>query len=121
MAWKFNDASPIYAQIIESIKHLIINGTYKPGDKLPAVRDLAVEAGVNPNTIQRAFQDLEREELVKSDRTSGRYVTDDQEKIEELKKELSKKYVNDLFENLSQLGMSEKEIKKIVSEWKGDN
>ena len=115
MAWKFNDNSPIYIQLIDIIKHLIVSGTYK--DKLPAVRDLAIEAGVNPNTVQRAFSELERSGLVKSDRTNGRYVTDDENIIKELKENLSTTYIDDLFSNLKKLGLSTKEIKALVKDW----
>ena len=117
MSWKFDDSTPIYIQLIELIKHMIVNGTYKEGEKLPAVRDLAIEAGVNPNTIQRAFSDLERQGLVKSDRTNGRYVTDDKDLIQNLREELSFKYVNELFFNLKELGMDEKKNKKLVNSW----
>lgn len=117
MAWKFDNNSPIYIQIGEIIKQKIINGEYKLGDKLPAVRDLAIEAGANPNTIQRAYSDLEREGLVKSDRTNGRFVTEDIDIINNLKEELSSKYIKELFSNLNSLGLSVEEIKNLVNNW----
>ena len=115
MDYKFNDNIPIYIQLVEMIKTDIVSGKYQPGDKLPAVRDMAMELGVNPNTVQRAFSELEREDLVKSDRTNGRYVTDDKKKIRELLKVLSDKYIDELFEKLNSLGMSDEQIVKMIN------
>lgn len=117
MSWDFNNQTPIYLQLIRQIKVSIVNGTFQSEDKLPAVRDLAKEAGVNPNTVQKAFVELERDGLVQSDRTNGRYVTKDKKLINKFKKELSDQYINDMFENLKQLGMSNSQIKKTVSKW----
>ena len=115
MDYRFNDNIPIYIQLVEMIKTDIVSGKYQPGDKLPAVRDLAMELGVNPNTVQRAFSELEREDLVKSDRTNGRYVTEDKKKIKELLKVLSEKYIDELFEKLNSLGMSDGQIVKMIN------
>lgn len=115
MDYKFNDNIPIYIQLVEMIKTDIVSGKYQQGDKLPAVRDMAMELGVNPNTVQRAFSELEREDLVKSDRTNGRYVTDDKKKIRELLKVLSEKYIDELFEKLNSLGMSDGQIVKMIN------
>ena len=115
MDYRFNDNIPIYIQLVEMIKTDIVSGKYQPGDKLPAVRDMAMELGVNPNTVQRAFSELEREDLVKSDRTNGRYVTDDKKKIRELLKVLSEKYIDELFEKLNSLGMSDEQIVKMIN------
>ena len=76
MVWHFQNDAPIYAQLIHQMKQRIVVGAYGVGDKLPSVRDLAAEAGVNPNTMQRALTELERENLVHSQRTAGRYVTE---------------------------------------------
>ena len=76
MSWTFKEDRPIYSQLVEHIKLGIVSGEWSPGSKLPSVRDLAEEAGVNPNTMQRALADLEREGLVHSKRTSGRYITE---------------------------------------------
>ena len=82
MAWELRNDRPIYVQIVERIQMQIISGVYKPGDKLPSVRELAMEAGVNPNTMQKAFGELERKELIVTIRTSGRVVTEDDAMIE---------------------------------------
>ena len=81
MTWSFDDNLPIYLQIIRILKYELARGKYQPGEKLPAVRELAMTAGVNPNTMQKALAELERDGLVKSQRTAGRFVTDDKEKI----------------------------------------
>ena len=75
MAWKFNNESPIYLQIVDAIKMQIAQGILKPGDQVPAVRELAVTAGVNPNTMQKALSELEREGVLYSQRTAGRSRT----------------------------------------------
>ena len=118
MTWKFSDDTPIYLQIIEAIKTDIVSGKYKSGDRLPAVRDLAFDAGVNPNTVQRAYAELERQGLVQSERTSGRFVSIDDEKIEELRKDLSDDYIRDLFKKLRDLGMNDKMIRDILGKWR---
>ena len=84
MQWIIDSERPVYIQLVEQIHNGIISGYYKPGDKLPSVRELAAEAGVNPNTMQRALSELEQTELVFSNRTSGRYITSDTEIIKSL-------------------------------------
>ena len=105
--WEFTNDRPIYLQLIEQIKLRVINGTYKPGDKVPSVREIAMEAGVNPNTMQRALSELEREGLLASWRTSGRFVTEDKEKLEALREQLGRQYVEELFQNLRELGFTD--------------
>ena len=87
MEWNFKNGIPIYSQIIDEMTMRIASGAYAPGDKLLSVRDMATEAGVNPNTMQRALSELERLGLVHTERTSGRFVTQDEELIMKLKKE----------------------------------
>lgn len=82
MSWNLNSDRPIFLQIVERIQMDIISGIYKPGDKLPAVRELASEASVNPNTMQKALSELEKTGLVYSQRTSGRFITEDTNMIE---------------------------------------
>ena len=120
MGWKFNDDTPIYLQLIEALKTDIVSGKYRSGDRLPAVRDLAFEAGVNPNTVQRAYTELERQGLVQSERTSGRFVSIDDEKIKELRKDLSDAYIRDLFQKLRDLGMDDKTIRDVLSKWRDE-
>ena len=89
MPWNLDSSRPIYLQIIERVQMDIITGRYQPGDKLPSVRDLAQEAAVNPNTMQKALSELERSGLIYSQRTSGRFITEDKELIHQMKKELA--------------------------------
>ena len=117
MGWSFNDGSPIYVQLCEIIKSRIASGEYEPGQKLPPVRNLALESGVTPNTVQRAYSELERDGLVNADRTSGRFVTADGEKIKTLRAMLSSGYIKELFERLHGLGLSDDEIRAAVNEW----
>src|SRR5699024_9288914 len=90
MAWILDDTRPIYLQIEDLIKTNIIAGVYQPGQKLPSVRDLAAEASVNPNTMQKALTELERSGLVYTQRTSGRFITEDISKMTELKEQLAR-------------------------------
>jgi DNA-binding transcriptional regulator YhcF (GntR family) len=86
MNWCFQSDRPIYIQLKEQLELNIISGAYPPGMKLPSVRDMASEASVNPNTLQKALSELEREGLVYTQRTSGRYVTEDEKMIMQAKK-----------------------------------
>jgi len=104
MTWKLDDSRPIYTQIIEHIQMDIIAGRYKPGDKLPSVRDFAMEAAVNPNTMQKALSELERSGLVYSQRTSGRFITDDASAISNLREQLARLQLEQFLEKMKQLG-----------------
>ena len=77
MRWNIRSDAPVYSQLVEHIKLAIVSGEFPLGSRLPSVRELAAEAGVNPNTMQRAFAELEREGLVLTQRTAGRTVTED--------------------------------------------
>lgn len=117
MEWNFKNGIPIYSQIIDEMTMRIASGTYAPGDKLPSVRDLATEAGVNPNTMQKALSELERKGLVFTERTSGRFITKDEKVLETLHEGLAERYFDELSEKLRKIGLSEKEIKSAASEW----
>ena len=117
MKWIFKDGIPIYSQIVEQMKLHIASGAYKMGDKLPSVRDLAVEAGVNPNTMQKAFAELERDRLLHSERTRGRFITEEENVLGNMKKELGRNFIREMFENMQKLGMSNDEILEAVQNW----
>ncbi len=91
MAWNLDSDRPIYAQLLERIQLQIVSGIYAPGDKLPSVRELAAEASVNPNTMQKAFAELERSGLIVTKRTSGRFVTEDKNMIAQIRTSSQKK------------------------------
>ena len=116
MAWNLDSDRPIFLQIVERIQMDIISGKYAPGDKLPSVRDLAGEAAVNPNTMQKAFTELERTGLVYSMRTSGRYITEDTTMIEELKASLAREKINEFLELMQKLGYKNEEILSLMNQ-----
>ncbi len=103
---EFNSTQPIYLQVSHDIKLKIINGTYKYEDKLSSVRDLAIEYGVNPNTIQRSMQELERENFVCSERTAGRFINATAQQIEECKLHMLQVCINTFIHDLKQLGLT---------------
>lgn len=104
MSWNLDSSRPIYSQIIEKVSLDIVSGKYQPGDKLPSVRDLAAQAGVNPNTMQKALSELERENLVHSARTSGRFITEDKDMIEKMREELASTQIKEFLDKMSQMG-----------------
>ena len=115
MPWNLDSARPIYLQIIERVQMDIITGRYQPGDKLPSVRDLAQEAAVNPNTMQKALSELERSGLIYSQRTSGRFITEDKELIHQMKKELAAAEVSAFVAHMKQLGITPEEIRQLLA------
>lgn len=116
MDYKFNENIPIYLQIISKIKSEIVNGTIKCGDKLPSVREMAQALKVNPNTLQRAYQELEREGITYTQRGMGTFVKEDNKIIMDIKKETSKEIVNNFIKGMKSLGFSENEIIEIIKE-----
>lgn len=122
MPWKLDSDRPIFIQIVERIQMDIISGMYKPGDKLPSVRELAGIAAVNPNTMQKALSELERTGLVYAHRTSGRFITEDTKMIEDLKASLAEEKIVEFFENMTKLGFDKSEILSLIEKnIKGDN
>ena len=116
MPWNLDSSRPIYLQIIERVQMDIITGRYQPGDKLPSVRDLAQEAAVNPNTMQKALSELERSGLIYSQRTSVRFITEDKELIHQMKKELAAAEVSAFVAHMKQLGITPEEIRQLLAE-----
>ena len=110
MNWQFSNDAPIYAQLIRQIRAGIVSGAFSPGERLPSVRDLAMEAGVNPNTMQRALTELERDGLVYSQRTAGRFVTEDKAMIEAAKRGLAESHIKQFFKAMIHLGYQREEI-----------
>ena len=116
MPWNLDSDRPIYLQLMERIQHDIISGTYKPGDKLPSVRELAMEASVNPNTMQKALSELERIGLVHSRRTSGRFITEDETMIKQLKTETATEHIREFLKSMEYLGFTRPEILELVKD-----
>ena len=104
MEWHFDDNMPIYTQLVYQIKFAIVSGELSPGERMTGVRDLAADAGVNPNTMQRAFAELERLELIRTQRTAGRTVTEDIARIEREKRRLAQASIDAFWQALAQLG-----------------
>ena len=116
MKWEFQNDAPIYTQLITQIKLGIVTGFFPAGQRLPSVRELAAQAGVNPNTMQRAFAELERQCLVYSQRTAGRFVTEDKEMIENVKKELAQTHIQTFLKAMHHLGYEKQEILSLLDQ-----
>lgn len=116
MAWNLDSDRPIYTQLLDKIKLMIVSGFYGPGVKLPSVRELAAQASVNPNTMQKAFAELERSGLIQTKRTSGRFVTEDMDMIVQIRTQLAKEEVNTFISKMKELGFSKQEILSLMSE-----
>lgn len=114
MTWELKPDRPIYTQLADHIKIGIISGRYLPGDKLPSVRDLAEEAAVNPNTMQKALVELERLGMVYTQRTNGRYITEDVTMLHNLKESIAKEQIAEFFKSMEKLGFSKLEIIQIL-------
>lgn len=114
MAWALDSGRPIYAQIIERVQLDIITGRYQPGEKLPSVRDLAAEAAVNPNTMQKALSELEQSGLLYTQRTNGRFITEDAELIHRIKSDLAAMQVREFLTKMQQLGLDDSEILQLI-------
>ena len=116
MSWNLDSDRPIFIQIIEHMEYDIVSGALPPGSKVPSVRDLASEASVNPNTMQRALGEMERLELMHTERTSGRYVTEDLNVIESLKKRIASAGVDGFIKQMKRLGLDRDEVLKLVKD-----
>ncbi|MBY7024011.1 MULTISPECIES: GntR family transcriptional regulator [Clostridium] len=117
MGWEFKDDRPIYLQLIDQLQLRIISGIYKTGDKLPSVRELASEASVNPNTMQKALTELERKNLVFTQRTSGRFITEDIDLINKIRNDLAKKEIESFLNNMKNIGYDQNEIINIMDKF----
>lgn len=116
MAWHFSSDRPVYIQIADRITRSVLSGEYKPGEQIPTVRQLALEAAVNPNTVQHAFSDLENEGLIISKGTSGRFVTENKEIIEQSRNKLAKKIVCDFIKNTNSLSLTKEQVISMIEE-----
>lgn len=112
----FKDNLPIYIQIMNLIKKRIILGELREGEKLPSVREMSTELKVNPNTIQRSYQELERENLVSTQRGTGSFVTEDMNIINELKKNMANNIVEGFLKEMKSIGFNPSEIINLIDE-----
>lgn len=118
MGWNFSQGKPIYLQIIGHIQAMILSGEYMPGDKIESVREFASLAGVNPNTMQKALQEMESMGLIITQRTSGRYITEDENKIRELRDQVAFSKTQSYISDLEKLGYKIDEIEAFVLQYK---
>lgn len=110
----FDKNIPIYLQIEQQMKLDIIKNKYKPGEKIPSVREYALMLKINPNTINRALLELEEEGLINTQRTSGKYITEDKKTIENLKQQYIKNTTNDFLNKMEEINVSKKEILELL-------
>ena len=120
MAWELDSKRSIYGQLVDVILRRIVTGIYPSGSKLDSVRELAAEAGVNPNTMQRALSELERTGIISTQRTSGKYVTEDIEMIENIKTKMANDLAEQFFRDLGELGFGSDEMFEIVRRKKNE-
>lgn len=118
MAWKFTSDKPVYLQIADRLTKSVLSGEFKPGEQIPSVRQLALDAAVNPNTVQHAFTELENNGLIISRNTIGRFVTENTAIIEECRNEMAKSIAKAFIKNMSQLSISPEQAIKIIEEEK---
>lgn len=118
MEWHFRNDQPIYTQLTQQITLAILSGSIPSGGGLPTVRELAADAGVNPNTVQRALAELEGTGLLHTQRTAGRFVTEDTAVIQSAKEDLARSRTREYLESMAQLGYDRQQVKALLEEWK---
>ena len=116
MPWEFRGDIPIYTQLTDQLRRRIVSGDLPPGERLPSVRELSAQAGVNPNTVQRAMAEMERLGLVYSQRTAGRFVTEDESVIRKLRTQLAREQIDTFLAGMRQLGYDRAEIAALLEE-----
>ena len=116
MEWKLNDDRPIWLQLTEQLKRRIVAGEYPPGSRLPSVRELAADAGVNPNTMQRALSQLESDGLAVANRTAGRTVTEDAEAIEAIRRQMAREVTGEYLAIVRSLGYTTADVIAFLEE-----
>ena len=114
MEYFFDNERPIYLQIVEGIKKDIVSGALKPGERMLSVREYALKAKVNPNTMQKALMELERENLVYTERTSGKYITTDKRIIQKLRQKIIQEKLDNFFKDMKSIGVNENELEQII-------
>ena len=120
MDYIFDNERPIYVQLVEKMRLEIISGKLKPGERILSVRELAITARVNPNTMQKALAELENEGLIYTQRTNGKFVTENKELIEKIKKELAEEKVNNYLKDMKNIGITHQEALKYLQELGGN-
>ena len=116
MNFIFDNDRPIYIQLVEQLKEYIIAGKIKAGEKLPSVRELAIQIKVNPNTVQKALAEIGNQKLIYTERTNGKFVTENEKLIDNVKKELANQKVQKYFEDMHKLGIDKENAIKYLQE-----
>lgn len=116
MQWKLSDDRPIYVQLMETITAAIASDTLAAGSRLPSVREMAAQAGVNPNTMQRALAELERDGLLYSQRTAGRFVTDQSNRITQKRKELAMQQIRIFLSSMKEMGYTSEQTLNLIQQ-----
>lgn len=114
--WNLDPGRPIYTQLVEQMRILIVSGAYPSGEKLPSVREMAALVAVNPNTMQRAFAELEKSGLIITQRTSGRIVTEDKELIEKVRRDIAVQILSESVKKMKQLGYEMEQVKELLKD-----
>ncbi|MEA5011376.1 MAG: GntR family transcriptional regulator [Angelakisella sp.] len=115
MAWNLVSDRPIYIQLVDRIKLGILSGEFPAGSRMPSVRDLAAEAGVNPNTMQKALSELERDGFLTSQRTSGRFVSVDDSIFAQVKESLAMEAIEEFLEKMARLGFDREQVAAMIA------
>ncbi len=118
MQWNLTDDRPIYLQLMDTITLAIASGTLAAGSRLPSVRELAADAGVNPNTMQRALAELERDGLLYSQRTAGRFVTDESEAIQLKRREFAMQQIEAFLSSMYKMGYTQQQVIDLICQVK---
>ena len=121
MEYIFDNERPIYIQLVEMIRIDIVSGKFEKGQRLPSVRELALMMKVNPNTMQKALAELENEQLIYTERTNGKYVTEDEKLIEKVKKKLAQEKVNNYLNSMKNIGINYELAIQYLQELGGQN
>lgn len=114
MEYQFTDDKPIYVQLMDYFKVQIVSGELQEGSRLESVRDLAVKARVNPNTMQKALSELERIGLVRAERTAGRFITDDKERIKKMKQDIAEEEIFLFLNKMRSLGFEKRDVMELL-------
>lgn len=119
MNFIFDDDRPIYIQLVELLRIQIVSGKLKQGERIPSVRELALTARVNPNTMQKALSELEDEGLIYTERTNGKFVTNNNKLIESIKMELAKDKVKTYLDGMKNIGINKEDAIQYLQELGG--
>ena len=114
MKWEIDNKLPIHSQLVDEIIKRVVNKDYLSGERIPSVRELSVEAKVNPNTMQKALQELEEKNIIMTRRTNGKYITKDENVIKKLKEDVSNNIIKKFIKDMNDLGVTESEIIDIL-------